>query len=86
MNNDKPIYLKALCKTKGDKKVAKEIAAGPTIAYKLMRKLYWDSLENDFETQLLSESKSQTIAGKTEDCFNGVLSFLQKKKVTFKGK
>ena len=43
-------------------------------------------LENDFETQLISESKSQTIAGKTEDCFNGVLSFLQKKKVTFKGK
>ena len=67
-------------------KVAKEIATGPTIAYKLMRKLYWDSLENDFETQLLSESKSQSIAGKTEDCFNGVLSFLQKKKVTFKGK
>lgn len=28
MNNDKPIYLKALCKTKGDKKVAKEIAEG----------------------------------------------------------
>ena len=26
MNYDKPIYLKALCKTKGDKKVAKEIA------------------------------------------------------------
>ena len=28
MNYDKPIYLKALCKTKGDKKVAKEIADG----------------------------------------------------------
>jgi hypothetical protein len=28
MNNDKLIYLKALCKTKGHKKVAKEIADG----------------------------------------------------------
>jgi len=28
MNNDKLIYLKALCKTKGNKKVAKEIADG----------------------------------------------------------
>ena len=27
-HNDKLLYLKALCKTKGDKKVAKEIADG----------------------------------------------------------
>jgi hypothetical protein len=26
MNNDKPLYLKALCKSKGNKKVTKEIA------------------------------------------------------------
>jgi len=67
-------------------KTATEIANGPTVAYKLMRKLYWESLGNDFESQLNAESKAQTIAGKTEDCFNGVMSFLQKKKATFKGK
>jgi len=67
-------------------KTATEIANGPTIAYKLMRKLYWESLSNDFETQLNAESKAQTIAGKTEDCVNGVMSFLQKKKPNFKGK
>ncbi len=65
-------------------KTATEIANGPTIAYKLMRKLYWESLSNDFETQLNAESKAQTIARKTEDCFNGVMSFLQKKKPNFK--
>ena len=26
MNNDKPLYLKALCKSKGNKKVTKEIS------------------------------------------------------------
>ena len=31
-------------------KLAEEIANGPTVAYKLMRKLYWDSLSNDFES------------------------------------
>ena len=67
-------------------KTATEIANGPTVAYKLMRNLYWKSLENDFESQLDAESKAQTIAGKTEDCFNGVMSFLQKKKASFKGK
>ena len=66
--------------------IAAEIASGPTVAYRLMRKLYWDSLSNDFETQLSAESAAQTIAGKTEDCYNGVISFLQKKKPDFQGK
>ena len=30
--------------------IAAEIASGPTVAYRLMRKLYWESLSNDFET------------------------------------
>ena len=67
-------------------KIAEEIAKGPTVAYSLMRKLYWDSLSNDFETQLSAESAAQSIAGKTEDCQNGIISFLQKKKPDFQGK
>ena len=67
-------------------KLAAEIANGPTVAYKLMRKLYWESLSNDFESQLSNESASQKVAGKTEDCFNGISAFLQKKKTDFKGK
>ena len=59
---------------------------GPTVAYKLMRKLYWESLSSDFESQLSNESKSQKIAGRTEDCFNGIHAFLQKKKPDFQGK
>ena len=67
-------------------KLATQIAKGPTVAYKLMRKLYWESLSNDFESQLSNESKSQKIAGRTEDCFNGIHAFLQKKKPDFQGK
>lgn len=67
-------------------KIATEIANGPTVAYKLTRKLYWDSLSNDFETQLSAESAAQSVAGKTEDCHNGIISFLQKKKPNFQGK
>ena len=67
-------------------KVASEIAQGPTVAYKLMRHLYWDSLSNDFESQLLAESSAQTIAGRTEDCKTGIMAFIQKTKPNFKGK
>ena len=67
-------------------KIANEIAKGPTVAYSLMRKLYWDSLSNDFETQLSAESAAQSVAGKTEDCRNGIMAFLQKKKPVFEGK
>jgi|TARA_B110000967_G_scaffold71717_1_gene74205 2-(1,2-epoxy-1,2-dihydrophenyl)acetyl-CoA isomerase len=67
-------------------KIATEIAEGPTVAYSLMRKLFWDSLSNDFQGQLNAESAAQSVAGKTEDCFNGVMAFAQKKKPDFKGK
>ena len=66
--------------------IATEIANGPTVAYSLTRKLYWDSLSNDFETQLSAESAAQSVAGKTEDCYNGIVAFLQKKKPNFQGK
>ena len=66
--------------------IATEIANGPTVAYKLTRKLYWDSLSNDFETQLSAESAAQSVAGKTKDCYNGIMAFLQKKKPDFQGK
>ena len=67
-------------------KIANDLAEGPTVAYKLMRHLYWDSLSNNFESQLSAESAAQTIAGRTEDTKIGIMSFIQKKKPKFKGK
>jgi 2-(1,2-epoxy-1,2-dihydrophenyl)acetyl-CoA isomerase len=67
-------------------KLAHELANGPTIALSLIRKLYWESLENSFEDQLNLESQSQRIAGTAEDFGEGVTAFLEKRPAKFKGK
>jgi len=67
-------------------KLARELAAGPTVALSLIRKLYWDSTENSFEEQLNLECESQRIAGATEDFKEGVTAFLEKRPAKFSGK
>jgi 2-(1,2-epoxy-1,2-dihydrophenyl)acetyl-CoA isomerase len=67
-------------------KMARELAAGPTVALSLIRKLYWDSPENSFEDQLDREFEAQQIAGSADDFIEGVTAFLQKRPAQFKGK
>jgi 2-(1,2-epoxy-1,2-dihydrophenyl)acetyl-CoA isomerase len=67
-------------------KLAHELANGPTIALSLIRKMYWESLENSFEDQLNLEYASQRIAGAAEDFKEGVTAFLEKRPAKFKGK
>lgn len=67
-------------------KLARELAAGPTVALSLIRKLYWDSSENSFEDQLNLEFEAQQIAGSAGDFIEGVTAFLQKRPAQFKGK
>jgi 2-(1,2-epoxy-1,2-dihydrophenyl)acetyl-CoA isomerase len=67
-------------------KLAQELANGPTIALSLIRKMYWESLENSFEDQLNLEFQSQRIAGAAEDFKEGVTAFLEKRPAKFKGK
>ena len=66
-------------------KLAHELANGPTIALSLIRKLYWDSLDNSFEDQLNLEFESQRTAGATEDFNEGVTAFLEKRPAKFRG-
>ena len=66
-------------------KVARELAAGPTRALGLMRGLYWDSTENNFEEQLDLEYRTQRVAGATEDFREGVAAFLEKRAAKFRG-
>jgi 2-(1,2-epoxy-1,2-dihydrophenyl)acetyl-CoA isomerase len=68
------------------KKMAKELAHGPTVSLALIRGLYWDSLENTFEEQLDLEYRTQRIAGSTDDFKEGVTAFLGKRPASFKGK
>ena len=51
----------------------------------MIRKLMWDSLDNDWTTQLHEERMGQKVAGKTEDFMEGVTAFLQKRQAQFKG-
>jgi 2-(1,2-epoxy-1,2-dihydrophenyl)acetyl-CoA isomerase len=67
------------------KKLALDLASGPTIALSLIRKLYWDSSENTYEQQLNLERQMQRKAGSSADFNEGVRAFLEKRPAKFKG-
>ncbi len=67
------------------RKLAHDLAAGPTAALGMIRRLYWESPENSFEQQLDLECRSQRLAGATEDFREGVTAFLEKRPAKFLG-
>jgi 2-(1,2-epoxy-1,2-dihydrophenyl)acetyl-CoA isomerase len=67
------------------RKLAQELAAGPTVALGLIRRLYWESQENSHEEQLDLEVRSQRIAGASADSKEGVQAFLEKRPAKFAG-
>ncbi len=67
------------------RKLAHELANGPTVALGMIRRLYWDSPENSYEQQLDLECRSQRQAGATEDFREGVRAFLEKRPAKFVG-
>jgi len=69
-----------------NRKLAHELANGPTIALALIRGLYWESEHNSFEEQLDAEAQGQKRAGAAEDFREGVSAFLEKRPAKFRGK
>lgn len=65
--------------------LARELAAGPTRAFGLIRKAAWVATSADFETALATERALQTEAGRTEDFKEGVLAFREKRAARFTG-
>ncbi len=68
------------------RKLAHDLANGPTVALSLIRRLYWESEANSFEEQIDLEQQYQRIAGSSEDFKEGVGAFLQKRPAQFKGR
>ena len=67
------------------RRLAHDLAAGPTVALGLIRRLYWESPENAYEQQLDLECRMQRIAGASEDFGEGVRAFLEKRPAQFAG-
>jgi 2-(1,2-epoxy-1,2-dihydrophenyl)acetyl-CoA isomerase len=65
--------------------MAHRLANGPR-ALGLIRKLYWDSLENSYAEQLVAEGRAQMIAGLSDDYHEGVTAFREKRPAVFKGR
>lgn len=66
--------------------VAKELAAGPTVAFATMRNLLRDSWSNDLAAQLAAELRGNKRTGATDDAAAAIAAFAAKKSPTFEGR
>lgn len=66
--------------------LAEKLANLPGRGLALTKKLLHQSYNTDLEHQLAAEAFAQDTAGKTEDHFEGVTAFIEKRKPVFKGR
>ncbi len=67
-------------------KVAGRLTGLPARGIALTKRLLNESFDNDLLEQLEAEAFAQETAGMTEDHFEGVVAFVEKRKPTFKGR
>jgi len=65
--------------------LAQKLAAFPTKAIALNKRLFNQAFQNDLEAQLEAEAFAQTTAARTADHMEGVRAFNEKRKPQFKG-
>ncbi len=68
------------------RKLASQLASGPTKAYGQVKALLTASLENGLETQMELEARGIAAMSHTDDAKEGIDAFLNKRKPAFKGK
>jgi len=66
--------------------LARELAAGPTLAFGRAKLLFHQSTQESLETQMELEAQAIAASGHTEDFRNGVQAFARKQSVTFTGR
>ena len=64
-------------------KLANRLASLPNRALALTKRLLNQSFKNDLDEQLVQEAFAQETAGRTHDHFEGVVSFIEKRKPNF---
>ena len=72
--------------TEDVQKLAERMAKMPTKGLALTKKAFNESLSNTFEEQMKLETTLQIEASETDDYFEGVAAFIEKRKPNFKGK
>jgi 2-(1,2-epoxy-1,2-dihydrophenyl)acetyl-CoA isomerase len=77
MEDDADLMPKAM-------EVASGLAAGPK-SLGLIRRMYWESMDNRYSDQLDLEAKLQSQAGLTRDYQEGVAAFREKRPARFSG-
>lgn len=65
--------------------IARKLADGPR-SLALIRKAYWQTWSNSYETQLDLEARLQNEAGRSTDFKEGVSAFLEKRDAEFQGR
>lgn len=65
--------------------IARKLADGPR-SLALIRKAYWQTWSNSYETQLDLEARLQNEAGRSVDFKEGVSAFLEKRDAEFQGR
>jgi 2-(1,2-epoxy-1,2-dihydrophenyl)acetyl-CoA isomerase len=66
--------------------IAARLAAGPTLAFAHLRKVFAAADHNTLDEQLELERETQRILGDSEDFLEGTMAFLQKRPPKFKGR
>lgn len=64
---------------------AQRLAQGATLAYGLTKRAMWYALDQTLSQNLDYEAYLQDIAGRSDDCREGVMSFIEKRPPAFKG-
>jgi 2-(1,2-epoxy-1,2-dihydrophenyl)acetyl-CoA isomerase len=65
---------------------AQQIAAGPTLTFGLTKRVMLRGMDQTLAENLEYEAHLQTIAGRSEDCREGVFAFVEKRPAKFQGK